>query len=126
MSEDLTKKLSQFTPRNPDRDAILFAAGRASAKPRQIWKWTTLLLLITQAAMIGLLLLRNPPQSNTVVPNPVPAIESVAVPQEIPPVEPSPYSLIALAHNPEPTSAGDYTPRSPTEPLRAFSRNYIP
>ncbi len=126
MSEDLTKKLSQFTPVHLDRDAILFAAGRASARPKRIWKWTTLVLLITQSLTIGWLLLRSNPQPNTPEPNPAPVTESATALPELPSVEPSPYSLIALAHNPDPVSADDYTPRFPSEPLRAFNRNYIP
>ena len=40
MSEPLAERLSRFTPDGSglDRDALLFAAGRASARPGRRWK----------------------------------------------------------------------------------------
>ena len=39
MSEELTERLSRFTPDRGglDRDSMLFAAGRASARPNRRW-----------------------------------------------------------------------------------------
>ena len=40
MSESFTERLSRFTPDGAglDRDALLFAAGKASARPNRRWR----------------------------------------------------------------------------------------
>jgi hypothetical protein len=58
-------KLTRFTPTaaSLDRDAILFAAGRASARSRR-WPAVAGVLAVTQAITLGLLLLpRSPGQA---------------------------------------------------------------
>lgn len=61
MSEDLNRdplidKLSRLTPASAgiDREAILFAAGRASASRAGRWKVAALFLAATQLATLGL------------------------------------------------------------------------
>ncbi len=57
MSEPFLERLSRFTPDagSLDRDALLFAAGRASARPNRRWMTLTSLLAATQ--MFSLVLL---------------------------------------------------------------------
>ena len=53
MPEDVIESLSRFTPVAPDSAAMLFAAGRASARST-CWKWLVGILAITQAVTLGL------------------------------------------------------------------------
>jgi hypothetical protein len=57
MSEPYLERLSKFTPDagKLDRDAMLFAAGRASARPNRRWVTLTALLAGTQALSLTLL-----------------------------------------------------------------------
>lgn len=50
MSDSLPELLSKFTPSagRLDRDALLFAAGRSSARPNRIWQGLTVMLAATQ------------------------------------------------------------------------------
>src|SRR5438034_2260927 len=60
MFEDLTRdpllgKLAQFTPRSSslDRDALLFAAGKASARKGRGWRFATMALAVSQALTLS-------------------------------------------------------------------------
>jgi hypothetical protein len=57
MSEPFLERLSGFTPQagNLDRDALLFAAGRASARPNRGWITLAGTLAATQALALVLL-----------------------------------------------------------------------
>jgi hypothetical protein len=57
MSEPFLERLSRFTPDTGglDRDALLFAAGRASARPGRGWKTLAAVLAATQALSLALL-----------------------------------------------------------------------
>jgi hypothetical protein len=61
--DPLAGRLGRFTPHAGalDRDALLFAAGRASARPNRIWPALVGLLGITQAVTLFLLLTRSTP-----------------------------------------------------------------
>ena len=50
MSEPFIERLSQFTPSagGLDRDALLFAAGRSSARPNRAWQGLSAALAATQ------------------------------------------------------------------------------
>jgi hypothetical protein len=54
MSEPLAERLSRFTPNTTalDRDALLFAAGRASVRPSRCWKVVAGTLAISQLLTI--------------------------------------------------------------------------
>lgn len=69
MNDQLTGKLSRLTPTTTgfDRDAVLFAAGRASARPSKAWPATVALLLIAQVVTLSLVLNRPEPQSLTIL-----------------------------------------------------------
>jgi hypothetical protein len=57
MSEPIIEALSRFTPDpgNLDRDALIFAAGRASVRPGRGWKVVAALLAGTQVLSLVLL-----------------------------------------------------------------------
>jgi hypothetical protein len=57
MSEPFLERLSRFTPDagRLDRDALLFAAGRSSARPNRGWKTLATLLASTQVLSLVLL-----------------------------------------------------------------------
>jgi hypothetical protein len=57
MSESFLERLSRFTPDagRLDRDALLFAAGRASARPNRGWITLASALWATQVLMLALL-----------------------------------------------------------------------
>jgi hypothetical protein len=62
MSEPSVERLSRFTP-DPgglDRDALLFAAGRASARPNRALVALAGVLAVTQALTLALLLWPHP------------------------------------------------------------------
>lgn len=50
MSEPFPERLSQFTPHagGLDRDALLFTAGRSSARPNRAWQGLSAVLAATQ------------------------------------------------------------------------------
>jgi hypothetical protein len=58
MPDPLTDRLGRFTPDGAglDRDAILFAAGRASVRPQRSWKAIAGVLTLTQVLTLMLLL----------------------------------------------------------------------
>ncbi|MGL6072701.1 MAG: hypothetical protein ACRC8S_00940 [Fimbriiglobus sp.] len=78
MAEDILK---QFTPTPPNRDAILFAAGRASVK--SLWRWVALALVVTNLVTLALW---QWPRSTAPHPTETPYIETREVV-----VEPSAY-----------------------------------
>jgi hypothetical protein len=63
MSEPILERLNRFTPDagRLDRDALLFAAGRDSARPNRGWMTLATLLASTQALSLALLWPRPTP-----------------------------------------------------------------
>ena len=63
MSEPFLERLSRFTAdsRGLDRDALLFAAGRASARPSRGWKSLASALAVTQLFSLVVLWPRTVP-----------------------------------------------------------------
>jgi len=104
-------KLARFTPNTTivDNAALLFAAGRASARTPWFWKVATTALLLGNAGWLSLLIIRpsSPtapvvvPQKESVAPVP-PQAEPATDPTNItPPPSDDPWSYRALL------SAGD-------------------
>jgi hypothetical protein len=85
----MTDRLARFTPNAAglDRDALLFAAGRQSARSSRFWRFAALLLGLSQAVTLTLLWPREGPAS--VVAPPAPPAGSVTQPFA-PPVSPDP------------------------------------
>jgi hypothetical protein len=96
-AEDNLKPLSSFTPRveGIDRDAILFAAGRQSARSSWKWKIATSLLATTQAATLALWL------------NPVPTFDRTGQ------TAPTPSQFV---ENSSPTPSPSIAPNSKADP----------
>jgi hypothetical protein len=96
MSEPLPERLSRFTP-DPgalDRDALLFAAGRASARTGRLWMVLAGVLAVSQAATLVLLWPRQ--QQQAVTPAPQPAVVPAPGPAVPPESELSGTQLGAL------------------------------
>ena len=124
MSEPLAERLSRFTPDagGLDRDALLFAAGRASVRPGRRWMALAGTLAASQLLTLVLLWPHTPPGPSG-APSPTPP---VAVK---PPPSPEPADPRAWAVNrPLPTDPGDLPPPTGLDdlvpddpPLRASS-----
>ena len=120
MSENIAADLKGFTPTAPNRDALLFAAGRASAPRRRVWKWLTAGLVATNAVTLAVLFWPKPtvPVLPLASDQPPAAVEPA-------PVRPDPSSYIALTWGrdteppsdpgPAPPPAG-LTPRAVNDP----------
>jgi hypothetical protein len=123
MSDPLTTRLSRFTPDSSglDREALLFAAGRASAPRARRWQILAGLLVASQLLTLVLLW---PPVSSPVHPSlalPNPTIEPAPPPA---PEGPLPWSVgnrsFALEGDlPAPAAIESLVPPDP--PLRAFA-----
>jgi hypothetical protein len=124
MSQPLAERLSRFTPDGSslDRDSLLFAAGRASARPSRGWMTLASMLAASQLLTLVCLWPRTP-----LPPAPVPG-QSFALPEPsaTPPLPRDPAELGALRERVL-TSEGDWAPTAdegplvpPEPPLRAF------
>jgi len=119
MPGPLEDRLSRFTP-SPgglDRDGLLFAAGRASARPGRKWPTVAALLALSQALTLALLVAGTPTPPRTEPPaEVVPDVPSESVP-------PSPLILrnwpSAFDEMPVPEPVSDLMPDDP--PLHVSS-----
>jgi hypothetical protein len=127
MSEPILERLSRFTPDagGLERDALLFAAGRASVRPNRGWMTLASLLAGTQALSLALLW----PHSSPPVGKPTVSIADVPAPSAAPGPPASGASddpgLWSARHGllrPEAVDrpAGDVTFIESEPPLRAF------
>jgi hypothetical protein len=93
MSEPFLERLSRFTPDagRVDRDALLFATGRASARPNRVWIALVGALMASQALSLVLLWPQAAPPS---VGSPVQVARTAPAALE-PSVVPSPGSTLA-------------------------------
>lgn len=80
MSEPFLERLSRFTPDAGalDRDTLLYAAGRASARPNRAWITLAAVLAVTQALSLVLLWPRPAPP---VVQQPPPVAQPPSPPE---------------------------------------------
>jgi hypothetical protein len=114
---DVAADLKGFTPAAPNRDALLFAAGRASAPRRTLWKWLVVGLMVSNAVTLAVLLWPKPEVPVPVVPDPPDVVDPI-------PVRPDPHSYLALTMGLEPPVAdAGQRPAPPDAPLtpRAFN-----
>ena len=77
MPEPLAERLSRFTPDGSslDRDGLLFAAGRASVRPRRRWQALAGALAASQLLTLLFLWPRSPSTTPAVAPHPLVAVE---------------------------------------------------
>ena len=118
MADDVTS-LAKFTPSPANRDALLYAAGRASAPSRRPWQAACVGLLVLHAATLAWLAY---PVTPPAVVEPVPT--PVVVPDEPRPWQPpDPSSYLALRDHLDdplpPLPSGSYAP--PGKPLTVRS-----
>jgi hypothetical protein len=128
MSEPFLERLSRFTPEADglDRDTLLFAAGRASARPNR--GWISLAGVLAGTQVLSLVLLWPHPGSPAAdVPPPGTNCPAPRAPVEAPAseTEESP-GLWSVHHNPldsqtedRPAGTGTFVESGP--PLRAFA-----
>jgi hypothetical protein len=118
-------KLARFTPDGSPVDpaAILFRAGRASARTHWGWKVAVAGLLLANLGTVGFFALRPEKPHQPPEPMPVPVAVPVVVPspepQPSPEVSPSPWSLGALLRTADPRDlpvAQTAIDLAPTEP----------
>jgi hypothetical protein len=119
VADELTH-MAKFTPTSVDRDAILYAAGRASAPSCRPWQVACAGLLTLQAVAVAVLLTYPLPTPAVAEPLPTPTV----VPEEPQPRQPpDPSSYLALmAHfddPPPPLPSGSFAP--PSQPLTVRS-----
>jgi hypothetical protein len=114
MSDPLADGLSRLTPNagGLDRDGLLFAAGRASARPNRVWKVLTAFLALAQVAQLAVLWPHSKPP---VIP--ISAPSSVIEPGS-PPTTPSATGGSFVLRN-LPDSLDDPSPRVVDEALVA-------
>jgi hypothetical protein len=93
MSEPLAERLSRFTPDagKLDRDALLFAAGRASARPGRPWMALAGALAASQLLTLLFLWPRTPAATPSGPPTP-PIVVLPTAP--VPPPDPSSWSSL--------------------------------
>jgi len=128
MSEPLLERLNRFTPDagRLDRDALLFAAGRSSARPSRGWMALASVLAGTQALSLLLLLPHATPPAGglstpvATLPRPQSALEPAASKGLS---EPGLWTArhTLLDSQPEDHPAGDVTFIDSGPPLRAFA-----
>ena len=127
MSEPILERLSRFTPDagRLDRDALLFAAGRSSARPNRGWMTLASLLAGTQALSLALLW----PHSSPPVERSTVSVVGVPAPSAAPEPpasgasdDPGLWSARCGLLRPEAVDhpAGDVTFIESEPPLRAF------
>jgi hypothetical protein len=127
MSEPFLERLSRFTPdsRGLDRDALLFAAGRASARPNRGWKSLASALAVTQLFSLVALWPRTGPLA---VGRGVPLAAAIQPPEildDSTSPQPTNSDLWSARHHPPPSEnedrfASDVTFVESGPPLRAF------
>jgi hypothetical protein len=127
MSEPLLERLSRFTPDTGglDRDALLFAAGRESARPNRGWMALASLLAGTQALSLAMLWPRPTPPAGGLA-GPVARVtaptEALGPPAPETSADPGLWSARHGLLGPEIVDrpAGDMTFIESEPPLRAF------
>jgi hypothetical protein len=91
--DPLINKLARFTPTSAtvDQAALLFAAGRASARTPWLWKVAVAGLLLTNLGWLSLLIFRQ-----NITTGPTPNSQPEAVPVAIPQADPPPPATNSL------------------------------
>ena len=123
MSEPLAERLSRFTPDagKLDRDALLFAAGRASVRPGR--PWMALAGVLTASQLLTLLFLwpRTPSATPSGPPTPPIAVQPTEpVPQPDPSSWRSLREGVVAAGGDLPAPPADDSPLPDEPPWRAF------
>jgi hypothetical protein len=127
MSEPLEQSLSRFTPNTAElnRDALLFAAGRASVRPSRTWQTLAGVLAVAQVLTLVCLWPRTPLPATTPTAMPFAASES-SRPEPAPESDPSAWGALRQRMLEKdldyPTPSSDQPMVPPDPPLHAFGR----
>jgi hypothetical protein len=127
MSETFLERLSRFTPSagSLERDALLFAAGRRSARPNRGWITLAAALAGTQALSLALLLAHptmpsaHQPMSGASLPSSPASSETTAKVSDGPGRWIARHRLLEPGPDDQPAGSGTFTDSEP--PLRAFA-----
>jgi hypothetical protein len=124
MSEPILERLSRFTPDagGLDRDSLLYAAGRASARPNRAWITLAAALGITQTLTLALLWPAPAPPAAYQPPAAVyqpPPEPPTADESDSPGVWSARHSLLDAETEDRPAGSGRFIDSGP--PLRAFT-----
>lgn len=120
--DPLPETLARFTPAGIDRDALLFRAGQAAARPPRGWKIAAGVLAVSQAVTLALLIARTPTPvadvtSRFAAPAPPPlGTEPGAEPAPAPHPAPAPWREPPAAAEPDESDA----PPPPPVALKGF------
>jgi hypothetical protein len=125
MSRPIAEILSRFTPDGStlDRDALLFAAGRASARPNRVLVVLAACLALSQAVTLAVLgywsagPVESPPSREAVVPA-VPDVPAASPPPADGPLAVWPQAGVGPDDLPRPVAVDDLVPDAP--PLSAL------
>jgi len=131
-NDPVIHRLARFTPDESliDPAALLFRAGRASARTSWGWKLAVAGLLLANAVTVAILFARrDPPRPPEATPapamTPAPALPPAPMPES--PPSPEPNSIAALAHSFDPDrlppSAGFVDPDRPATMLTVGSHD---
>jgi hypothetical protein len=118
MSEDVTAKLARFTPTGLDRDAVLFAAGKASGR-RGVWKWLALALIGTNAVTLAALAWQKSSPVVLTEPTGSPVVPNVSADEPYGPLAASSYLGLMQALDADavpPPTDGSSSPSRPLTP----------
>ena len=92
----MIEKLGQFTPVTKlNRDELLFAAGRASARSPRVWKWLAGGLALAQSVTLAAWFYMTP-LASPVVPTKPTSVEAPLRNPDPPPLPPEPNSYLEL------------------------------
>jgi hypothetical protein len=123
MSEPLAERLSRFTPDGTglNRDALLFAAGRASARPNRRWQLLAGVLAACQLLTLAGMWIRTQPARNDPPSVAVHQPETTPLPTQQDPSELGVLSERLLASEGDWVSPADDAPMiAPEPPLSVF------
>jgi hypothetical protein len=123
--DPMTERLGQFTPdaAGLDRDAILFAAGRRSARASRVWPVLVGLLIATQTFTLVTLWPRSPEASPEVeAPAARPSPELFVPPASEPSDVWSARSRPEVVESPPSSQSGEYVSSGPILSIRSEIR----
>jgi hypothetical protein len=127
MSEPFLERLNQFTPDGGrlDRDGLIFAAGRGSARPNRRWQTLAGLLAGSQALSLFLLMAR-PGATTERSTMPLTALPAWSAPQSLATVSDADPRIWSARHSleisePEDRPADSLTLIDSGPPLRVFN-----
>lgn len=120
MSNEDIDRLKTLEPVGVDTDAILFAAGKASARPNRFWQFACAGLLLSNGALAIWTFAPSVEVQGVHRPEATPIIVDESIP-----IVAEPSSYLALGKNPDGLGPWpESIPATQSPPLRAMSRDW--